>query len=419
MEIGGCGHIFCCKCLEDLATCPTCCGPIDRISKPNNAILRMLMRVRGSCSTCAWTGTYKEFKENHDVCWTPGEETAPSSDEKADALPIQTMQDYYLEATPANSREYDVRPSSSVADICDTLRLHSPNAELCRGKVAYNYVPNSMISDALTVEQRRLWRQSINCTAKDYGLSEGEYNSLIEHFTDFASMSMSGAGVPELRWRDACRLLRYYNYPNHPDDVQNLFDTAHRSPKTQSIPFHALCLWLPLNRRNPSQWYSMPNEPYSQLLLVAQLLDVEKTGLFTLDQCKLLAEQYFERDIASAEWNTIVALLKEKDVSIRLSFVRSPSRHQVAVADAQSAVKLPFHDALCSFASHVETLKKQEHEASLKGRNLDIIRRIQNMVRYYEPPALATLDKTLQSFKGEEDSLLMTLTAMYGPEPPV
>ncbi|CBZ34052.1 hypothetical protein, conserved [Leishmania donovani] len=421
VEISESQHIFCRGCVEGLETCPVCCGSVTRLNTPGKFILRLLQRTQGSCSACLWKGTYSDFKEKHLKCLEAGE--VQSSDE--DKIPTTTecvaMQEYYLE--DSNTRPEGSAPSPAAVD---SLLVH-PAAVVNTGsphEQRFADVTNNSASTAdahLTYEQRAQWRQSLTSTAQDYGMLDREYRELIERFPNFAVLVPDRGMAPELRWRGACRLLRFLNYPSHPDDVKNLFEMAGRDALTESVPFHVLCLWLMLNRRNPAQWYHMTAEPYEQLLKVAQLLDVEATGLFQLDQCRILAEQYFERDVCDAEWLCIERRLRSKDTEIRQSFLSSANRRRVNLDESfvLSSAKLPLHDVLCAFTRHVDALRKEQQQQSEAQRmQADYVRRIKRIVGFYEPSAVSQLDVTLQKFTGEEESLLMTLTAMYGPEPP-
>lgn len=429
MEVNKCQHIFCRACVEGLETCPVCCGPVDRLNTPGKFILRLLDRTQGKCSACEWKGTYKDFTEKHTKCLKAGEAASTGGESSPTTPEVVSMQDYYLEPvvpaaagaspTPAPTAagaasNFGSGPVRAPAQPATVMLTESPSNR------SFTHVSNGarMASAEPTHAQRTRWRQSLSATARDYGMAEEEFKALVQRFPDFASMAADGSGGLELRWRDACRLLRFFNYPNHPDDVKNLFEMAGRSPSTGSIPFNTLCLWLMMNRRNPTQWYHMTDAPYRQILQVSQLLDVEATGLFTLDQCRILAEQYFERDVEDHEWQQVEPLLRSKDAGIRQSFMPSSrQRYDEADATALATVKLPLHDALCSFARHVDTLKNAERQSRVQRSQADYIRRIKRIVGYYEPDALPRLDSTLQKFSGEEESLLMTLTAMYGPEP--
>ncbi|KAG5505385.1 hypothetical protein GH5_03404 [Leishmania sp. Ghana 2012 LV757] len=378
VEISECQHIFCRGCIEGLEACPVCCGPVTRLSAPGKFILRLLQRTQGSCSACSWKGTYSDFKEKHPNCVEADAVQSGVEDKSSSAMERVAMQEYYLEGSSAPAED----------------------ARLTRAECAQ-------------------WRQSLTLTARDYGICDKEYRELIERFPSFAVLAADRNKAPELRWRGACRLLRFFNYPSHPDDVKSLFEMAGRDPTTESVPFHVLCLWLMLNRRNSVQWYHIAAGPYEQILQVAQLLDVEATGLFGLDQCRILAEQYFERDVLDAEWLGIEHLLRSKDAEIRQSFFGSADRRYADLGDSGivPSVKLPLHDALCAFARHVDTLKKEQQQSEAQRMQAEYVRRIKRIVGFYEPSAVSQLDATLQKFTGEEESLLMTLTAMYGPEP--
>jgi hypothetical protein len=425
VEVSNCQHIFCRQCVERLGTCPVCCGPVDRLNTPGKFILRLLDRTQGKCSACAWKGTYKDFTEKHKKCLQAGEPVATSEDVSPTTPEVVSMQDYYLEGSSGAAPTPAAPPARPAAAPVQPATRSS--GHLVPVMVANNPVNSSLphVSNAARVAraepmhaQRARWQQKLTSTARDFGIAENELKDLVCRFPDFASFEADGSNEPELRWRDACRLLRFFNYPNHPDDVKNLFEIAGRSPNTESIPFNTLCLWLTMNRRNPTQWYHMTDAPYRQILQVAQLLDVEATGLFTLDQCRILAEQYFERDVEDNEWRQIEPLLRSKDAGIRQSFMPSSrNRPDLSESFGQPTVKLPLHDALCSFARHVDDLKNLERQSKVQRQQADFIRRIKRIVGYYEPDALPRLESTLQQFSGEEESLLMTLTAMYGPEP--
>lgn len=419
VEVSKCQHIFCRRCVEGLDICPVCCGPVDRLNTPGKFILRLLDRTQGKCSACAWRGAYKDFTEKHKTCLKEGETMMNGEDSNSATPEAVSMQDYYLEesgpaaaASPARlavpvATQSPAQPTPIV--VADYAATHGVSHVSNAARVA-SAEPTNM--------QRARWRQTLTSTAQDFGMAENEFMELVRRFPDFASLAADGSGELELRWRDACRLLRFFNYPNHPDDVKNLFEMTECSPKTGSVSFNTLCLWLMMNRRNPAQWYHMTEAPYRQILQVAQLLDVGATGLFTLEQCRILAEQYFERDVDDNEWWQIEPLLRSKDAGIRQSF-QSSSRRRPDPSESfgQPAVKLPLHDALCSFARHVDELKNQERQSQAHQPQADFIRRIKKTVGYYEPNALPKLESTLQKFRGEEESLLMTLTAMYGPEP--
>lgn len=153
---------------------------------------------------------------------------------------------------------------------------------------------------ALRPDEVKAWRQGLSTSADDYGLSREEYDALADSFAAFASRGTRDA-KPGLIWRAACRVLRFHNYPNHPDDVKDLFDTAKQTRESGSITLRALCLWIVLNRRSPLQWYNMTAARYTHMLRVAHVLDSEKTGLFTLDQARILADDFFERDVPNGE----------------------------------------------------------------------------------------------------------------------
>ncbi|KAG5479025.1 hypothetical protein LSCM1_02867 [Leishmania martiniquensis] len=420
VEISECQHIFCRGCIEGLEACPVCCGPVTRLGAPGKFILRLLQRTQGSCSACSWTGTYSDFKEKHLSCLEAGEEQSSAEDKSPSTIECVAMQEYYLEGSSAAAdgstpSPAPVNPSPSHSAVAVTA--DSPHGQDC-AHVSSNSAPT--VEARLTSEQCAQWQQSLTLTARDYGIPDKEYRELIDRFPVFAVLVGDESKTPELRWRDACRLLRFLNYPSHPDDVKSLFEMAGRNRTTESVPFHALCLWLMLNRRNPAQWYHMTAGPYGQILQVAQLLDVEMTGLFGLDQCRILAEQYFERDVCDTEWLSIEHLLRGKDAEIRQSFFSSTSRRRSDLGDSvtQSGVKLPLHDILCAFARHFDTLKKEQQQSEAQRMQAEYVRRIKRIVGFYEPNAMQQLDATLQKFTGEEESLLMTLTAMYGPEPP-
>ncbi|GET88489.1 hypothetical protein, conserved [Leishmania tarentolae] len=420
VELSGCQHIFCRGCVEGLETCPVCCGPVTSLQTPSKFILRLLQRTWGSCSACPWKGTYRDFKENHLRC--PEADEVQSSDEEKVPTMMEcvAMQEYYLEGSSAEHGGWE--PSSAAMNPTLTHPGTVVNADSSPGQRIADITNNeaSTADVRLTFEQRVQWQQSLASAGKDYGMPESEHRELMERFPDFGVLVSDKGIAPELRWRDACRLMRFLNYPNHPDDVKNLFEMAGRDAMTQSVPFHVLCLWLMLNRRNPAQWYNMTAEPYEQLLKVAQLLDVEATGLFQLDQCRILAEQYLERDVCDAEWSCIERLLRDKDTAIRQSFLWSVSRRRVDVNESfvPSSIKLALHDILCVLTRHVGKLRKEQQQSQGQRTREDYVRRIKRIVGLYDPAALRELDVTLQKFTGEEESLLMTLTAMYGPEPP-
>lgn len=422
VEVNKCQHIFCRQCVEGLDTCPVCCGPVDRVNTPGKFILRLLDRTQGKCSACEWKGTYKDFTEKHTRCLKAGEVATASEDTSPTTPEVVSMQDYYLEASgpAAAASPTPARPAAAPTFANGGGRTAVSPAPDSPSNRSFTHVSNGarVTTAEPTHAQRTHWRQSLTSTSRDFGMAEHEFRALVQRFPDFASVASDSSGNLELRWRDACRLLRFFNYPNHPDDVKNLFEMASRAPSTGSIPFNTLCLWLMMNRRNPTQWYHMTDAPYRQILQVAQLLDVEATGLFTLDQCRILAEQYFERDVEDNEWRQIEPLLRSKDAGIRQSFMPSSrQRTDPTESMALAMVKLPLHDALCSFARHVDELKNAERQSKVQRSQADYIRRIKRIVGYYEPDALPRLDSTLQKFSGEEESLLMTLTAMYGPEP--
>lgn len=420
VEISECQHIFCRGCVEGLETCPVCCGPVTRLSTPGKFILRLLQRTQGSCSACPWKGTYSEFKESHLKCLEADEVQSTDEGKIPTTTECLAMQEYYLEGSgtkPEGTAASPAAVGSFLVHSAAVVSADSPHEQ--RSADVTN--SSACTADAhLTCEQRAQWRQSLISTARDYGMSDREYRELIERFPDFAVLVPDRGMAPELRWRGACRLLRFFNYPNHPDDVRNLFEMAGRDAMTESVPFHVLCLWLMLNRRNPAQWYHMTAEPYEQFLKVAQLLDVEAVGLFQLDQCRILAEQYFERDVGDAEWACIERLLRGKDTEVRQSFLGSANRRRVDLDESfvLSPAKLPLHDMLCAFTRHVDALRKEQQQSEAQRMQADYVRRIKRIVDYYEPASVNQLDVTLQKFAGEEESLLMTLTAMYGPEPP-
>ncbi|KAG5501607.1 hypothetical protein JIQ42_05454 [Leishmania sp. Namibia] len=419
VEISECQHIFCRGCIEGLEACPVCCGPITRLSAPGKFILRLLQRTQGSCSACSWKGTYSDFKEKHVNCVEVDEVQSSVEDKSSAATERVAMQEYYLEGSSAGAGGSAPSPqaaSRSPLRPAAVLTAGSPHGQDC-SHVSSSSAP---AEDArLTREECAQWRQSLALTARDYGICDKEYRELMERFPSFAVLAADRNKAPELRWRGACRLLRFFNYPSHPDDVKSLFEMAGRNPTTESVPFHVLCLWLVLNRRNPVQWYHIAAGPYEQILQVAQLLDVEATGLFGLDQCRILAEQYFERDVLDAEWLCIEHLLRSKDAEIRQCFFGSADRRYAYLGDSGivPSVNLPLHDALCAFARHVDTLKKEQQQSEAQRTQAEYVRRIKRIVAFYEPSAVSQLDATLQKFTGEEESLFMTLTAMYGPEP--
>lgn len=435
VEVNGCQHIFCRGCVEGLSTCPVCCGPVERLNTPGKFILRLLQRTQGSCSSCAWKGTYHDFKEKHVQCLAAGEQGPSSGEDSPTALECVTMQEYYLEthngptASPGVANAFPSRPAPAAADRTNASRPSNGATTSAAAAAAANTTKSAAGAQSvaasggdvrMTAEQRAHWRLSLTSSARDYGMSEKEYRELVDRYPDFAVLTPNSHKTPELRWRDACRLLRFFNHPSHPDDVKNLFEMANRDPVTQSVPFNVLCLWLMMNRRNPAQWYHMTAGPYEQILQVAQLLDVEATGLFSLEQGRILAEQYFERDVGDAEWLRIEPLLRSKDAEIRQSFLGNASRRrrsEFGESVVRSTVKLPFHDILCAFTRHVDMLKKEQQQIESQRVQADYIRRIKRIVGHYEPDAVNHLEGTLQKFKGEEGSLLMTLTAMYGPEP--
>ncbi|KPI87584.1 hypothetical protein ABL78_3335 [Leptomonas seymouri] len=426
VEVNNCQHIFCRECVANLDLCPVCCGPVDHLNTPGKFILRLLDLTRGKCSACAWRGTYKDFISKHAKCLKEGEVMRSREDTNATAPEAEPMHEYYLEeGWPAAHSLARLAAASPTLTSTNSATQNAPQPAPAIAadnpeKRDLSHVSNAAreVSAEPTHAQRARWQQTLTSTARDFGMPEGEFKELVRRFPDFASLVTDRSSRLELRWRDACRLLRFMNYPSHPDDVKNLFEMAERSPKTDSISFNTLCLWLMMNRRSPAQWYQMSDAPYRQILQVAQLLDVEATGLFTVEQCRILAEQYFERDVEDSEWSQITPLLRSKDAGIRQSFIPSNRCHPDPLEDfTQSAVKLPLHDALCSFARHVNELKSLKLQSPVQQRQADFVHRIKKIVGYYEPDALPQLETTLQKFNGEEESLLMTLTAMYGPEP--
>ncbi|EPY20910.1 hypothetical protein STCU_08779 [Strigomonas culicis] len=411
VEITNCDHIFCRNCLRGVTTCPTCCRAIAEVRPPNQAIIRMPLRAHGSCSVCPWTGSYKEYNEKHTTCEGGG--PVPSSLLPPVLEPTKeeelALQDYYLEESTTSQAAYSVfvdAPSVSTA----ALSLTNPRSL----KDSYSSATPSMQSGS-----KADWKKSLDICARDFGLGEEEFNDVVDLYYDFSTATVQGE--PRLRWRDACRLLRYSNYPNHPYDVQSLFDSVHEPPSSGSVTLMALLLWIPLNSRNPVQWYAMPPAAYTHILKVAQLFDTERTGLFTLDQAHMLAEEYFERDVPQSEWRMIKEYIKDKDVTIRQALILSVNKSTVA----ESNLKVPFHDILTSFRLYVLRRKQKARNAAktvppkTEPRGEVLIRRIRNLVRHYEPSGLSRLEATLQNFRGEEESLLMTMVAMYGPEPPL
>lgn len=427
VEIKGCEHILCRECVQQLQTCPTCNHPITKLNTPNHAILRMLMRVRGRCSSCEWKGVYKEFKENHSECLTSGAGADPSA--RKPSVPASSagkeeeqMQDYYMEdELPAQvdprvlcprgqAPPYGHPPTPAAAAVPPYTVPDLEGSVLRSGTRA-------SVAQALSADEARRWRRGLTAKARDYGLDESDFASLTERFTSFATRSSEGR--PVLRWRGACRLLRYFNYPNHPDDVRNLFETAQQSPSNGGVDYHALCLWIAINQRNPQQWYGMNAVDYMRILRIAQVLDEEKKGLFTLDQAALLAEQYFQRELPPAEWADIGKVLREKDETIRQYFMNA-GNYSALNRDFNPMlgdVKLPFHDILVTFRAHVETLKRRQRAAATNTRQQQCAQRIRRMIQHYEPAAVGTIDTTIAKFVGEEEDLLQTLIAMYGPEP--
>lgn len=412
VEVCGCEHIFCRQCITGLKVCPTCMQPFTLVNPTNAAIRRMLMRLHGSCSTCPWTGTYKEYSERHTQCLQDGETPGPTS-------PIEHSLNT-RELTP-DLADYYVT-GEGEAEALPTAEANLPPLSRCRGGAGssstFSYVP-SVARDGrggggclLPSAEGNRWRQQVSLTARDYGLSDAEFNSLLDNFLDFATVVPGHADEPRLRWRDAFRLLRFYNYPSHSDDVENLFLSAGESTADGAVSFHALCVWVPLNRRNVPQSYAMDIESYNDLLAVAQLLDMEKTGLFTLEQCLLMGEHYFERDISESEWEQLVTVLRRREEMMWEAYVSSRLRGGYeAPVRVSTNLKLPLHEVLISFAGHVDSLRMAP------GGNPDVIQRLVRLVQLYDPAAVSGMLNSLPNWAGDEESLLATLISVYGPEP--
>ncbi|CAD2218334.1 hypothetical protein AGDE_01277 [Angomonas deanei] len=353
VEVKDCEHIFCRNCVNGLTSCPQCRQEIVSLVTPNLAIIRMLKRMRGSCSVCAWKGTYNDFQTKHKRCLGDGE-----------------TQEEELESGIGKSTTEDSSMYPGVNSVSNVINVD--------------------IGQTLTNDQKQAWKGSSPLDYSEFGLSKSEFESLRTQFPDFATARSNGE--PELRWRDTVRFLRFNNLPSMTDDVQSLFEMAHQSPSSGSIPFRVLCLWVSLNRRSSVQWYSIPTQFYSSLLSFAQLIDTEKTGLFTNEQAKLIAEQYFERDVPASEWSRLQASFQNE------TLLREGESHGEYVT---------FHQLLLCFNRYVE-------ENSSKR---DIVERIRKVLTVYEPAALEHLNVILGNFKGEEESLLQTMISQYGPEP--
>ncbi|KAH9600537.1 zinc finger protein [Trypanosoma melophagium] len=421
-ELIPCRHIYCKSCVEDLQECPECCTAIERRQAPNSALLELQKCMKGKCSACGWMGTYREFVEIHVKCSSKPKEIATFTSTDSTRA-SHAVTEYFLEepcvGNGGTSHKRNSYPQQKSQHIID----HNNNNNI--NNSFPSYVPNNLRGSSLPyVTKARVskWKESISCVASDYGLTEKDFNFLTDNWADFASYNPK-KDEPELYWRDACRLLRYMNLPSHPNDVMELFHMAMQLPENGSIPFHVLCLWIPLSRRNPETLYKMNLKDYFSLLSYAHIIDVEKTGLFNEEQCKFIGEQMLMRELTASEWQKILPIVITRSAAFRHSM---PLIYHNSVISGPN-VKLPLHEVILLYMDIIdlknrktvfEDQRQEGQQGSEKRRGLTYGQRVASMLLHYNPSALVSIEELLQQHRGNEDSLLMTLVQAYGPEPP-
>ncbi|KEG08081.1 EF hand [Trypanosoma grayi] len=431
LEAFPCRHIYCAACVKGLMECPECCATIERLQEPNVALLELQKHSKGKCSACGWVGSYEAFVRDHKTCDAKVTSRVESVSVSS-AAQSHVGSEYFLEVAETGrgngahqnkrcERKGERRPSRSAESTRrptqqqQNQQQQQQQQQLGDRGWTLGFVPNMLRHDlslCLPRERVEMWKQEISCTASEYGLSEEEFTFLKDNWVDFATLSPK-SNNPELRWRDACRLLRYMNLPSHPNDVIALFRMAMQSTEDGSVPFHVVCLWIPLSRRDPRRWYGMDEKSYIPLLRYAQILDVEKTGLFNQDQCKGVGEQMLMREFTASEWQSILPL-----VFTRAQEFRASTPFYQSTVPKEQLVKLPLHEIILLYKKFFDPDKKSakaREEVERKSSNYQ--QRIKRMLQYYNPAAMASIDSTLQELKGHEESLLMALVEDYGPEP--
>ncbi|ORC87873.1 EF hand [Trypanosoma theileri] len=420
LELIPCRHIYCKKCVETLHECPECCTAIERTRAPNAALLELQKCIKGKCSACGWMGTYREFVEIHLKCSSKPNGMAPSilSDSVKSS---HTVAEYFLEK-PRGTND-DNNTTNHKNDLKTSPSSSQLLVESSSGTFP-SYVPNNLRGTSSPFTHKRRvskWKESISCTSSDYGLTEKEFNFLADKWPDFASYNPKNDHI-ELYWSDACRLLRYMNLPSHPNDVMELFNMAMQSADNGSIPFHVLCLWIPLVRRDPETSYKMNKKDYDALLMYAHIIDVEKTGLFNEEQCKCLGEQILVREFTQSEWQMILPIVINRSAQFRRSM---PLVYESSVMSGRN-VKLSLHEVILLYMGIIDPVRKtivfenqplQQSPERQKGGGQSYEQRVASMLLHYNPSTLASLDELLRQHKGCEDRLLMTLVQAYGPEP--
>ncbi|RNF16662.1 EF hand [Trypanosoma cruzi] len=378
LEIFPCRHIFCEACVESVDRCPECSASIEQRRRPNVAILELQKHSKGRCSVCGWVGTFENFNHDHVTCNAKPSFSSSSLNVSSTSPPLGSRvgRGYMLDRPETNdagqsSPDFSSQQEQQQKQQEVRSRASSPklNANALR--------PVSSIS--LSAEGIRRWKETVSCVASDYGLSEDEFKFMRDIWPEFATLNSTRTNL-ELQWCDACRMLRYMNLPSHPNDVIDLFNMAMQPIEGGFVSFESVCLWSSVYRRDPIRMYNMNRKEYSCLLKYAQIIDIEKTGLFNEDQCRGIGEQMLLRELTDLEWRSIRPLVVARAEEFRGNI---PCSYPTAVSQVQQ-MKLSLHEIILLYNRFFDPTKKSTGMAGSNNNGLSeaLLQRIQFMLMH-------------------------------------
>ncbi|EKF25987.1 hypothetical protein MOQ_010341 [Trypanosoma cruzi marinkellei] len=382
LEIFPCRHIFCEACVEDVDRCPECSAAIEQRKRPNVAILELQKHSKGRCSVCSWVGTFEKFNRDHVTCNAKPSFSPTSLNVSSTRPPLGSRvgRGYMLDRPETNDAGQPNPEFSLQQQQQQQLEEEEEEGRFRTSPQRLNanaLRPVSSIS--LTAEGIRRWKETVSCVASDYGLSEDEFKFMRDIWPEFATLNSTRTNL-ELQWSDACRMLRYMNLPSHPNDVIDLFNMAMQPIEGGGVSFESVCLWSSVYRRDPSRIYNMNRKQYNCLLKYAQIIDIEKTGLFNEDQCRGIGEQMLLRELTDLEWRSIQPLVVARAKEFRGNI---PCVYPTAVSQGQK-VKLSLHEIILLYNRFFDPTKKSPGMAGSNNNGLSgaLQQRIQFMLKH-------------------------------------
>jgi hypothetical protein len=96
VELQPCGHVFCHDCVETVATCPSCRGPINGRHEPNRVLRNIVHSLPGKCGRCGWRGVRGQHLESHSLtaCDAYRDSSSNSAPPPGHAVSTATVQEF-------------------------------------------------------------------------------------------------------------------------------------------------------------------------------------------------------------------------------------------------------------------------------------------------------------------------------------